>query len=186
VNPIHWDLGEGIVVRTYTPDDDRALYDLIDANRTHLRPWMIWEHTTKAPGDTRAWIQRCLDSPSDIEGNGLWVDGAIGGGIGLTIDTLANSGEIGYWLAESFQGRGVVTRACKRFFDFAFDDLGLHRMELKAAVENARSRAVAERLGMQQEGVQRDGCRVADGYLDLVEYGILEDEWRARRTAVGG
>ena len=38
---------------------------------------------------------------------------------------------------------------------------------------------------MQQEGVQRDGCRVADGYLDLVEYGILEDEWRARRAAVG-
>jgi ribosomal-protein-serine acetyltransferase len=185
VNPIHWDLGEGIVVRTYTPDDDRALFDLIDANRTHLRPWMIWEHTTKAPGDTRAWIQRCLDSPSDVEGNGLWVDGAIAGGIGLSVDTLANSGEIGYWLAESFQGRGVVTRACKRFFDFAFDDLGLHRMELKAAVENSRSRAVAERLGMQQEGVQRGGCRVADGYLDLVEYGILEDEWRARRAAVG-
>jgi ribosomal-protein-serine acetyltransferase len=185
VNPILWDLGDGIVVRTYTPDDDRALYDLIDANRTHLRPWMIWEHTTKEPSDARAFIQRCLDSQSDVEGNGLWIGGVLAGGMGLTIETLANSGEIGYWLGEPFQGRGIVTRACERFFDLAFDELGLHRMALKAAVGNARSRAVAERLGMQQEGVLRDGCRVVDGYLDLVEYGILEDEWRARRSAVG-
>jgi ribosomal-protein-serine acetyltransferase len=185
VNPIHWDLGDGVVIRTYTLDDDRALFDLIDANRAYLRPWMIWEHTTKTPGDTRTWIQACLDSPMDVEGNGVWVDGAMAGGIGLTIDTLANSGEIGYWLAEPFQGRGIVTRGCERFFDFAFDELGLHRMELKAAVENERSRAVAARLGMHQEGVQRDGCRIADGYLDLVEYGVLEDEWRARRAAGG-
>jgi ribosomal-protein-serine acetyltransferase len=181
VNPIRWDLGDGIVVRTYTLDDDRELFELIDANRAHLRPWMIWEGTTKAPSDTRAFIQRCLDSPSDVEGNGLWVDGAIVGGMGLTVDTLANSGEIGYWLGEPFQGRGIVTRACQRFFDFAFDELGLHRMALKAAVGNAPSRAVAERLGMREEGVERDGCRIAAGYLDLVRYGILEDEWRGRR-----
>jgi len=55
-------------------------------------------------------------------------------------------------------------------------------MELQAATENARSRAIAERLGMTQEGVARDGIRVADGYLDSVSYAILEDEWRARRV----
>jgi ribosomal-protein-serine acetyltransferase len=186
VNPIHWDLGDGIVVRTYTPDDDRALFDLIDANRAHLRPWMIWEPTTTAVSDARRWIESCLASPTDLEGNGLWVDGALAGGIGVTLNTVSNSGEIGYWLGSEYEGRGIVTRVCARFLDHVFDDLGLHRMKLSAAVENARSRGVARRLGMREEGVTRDGCRVADGYLDLVWYGILEDEWRARRGAFGG
>jgi ribosomal-protein-serine acetyltransferase len=54
-------------------------------------------------------------------------------------------------------------------------------MELCAATGNARSRAVAERLGMRQEGILRDGVRTAEGFKDLVIYGILDDEWRARR-----
>jgi ribosomal-protein-serine acetyltransferase len=182
VNQIYWDLGDGALVRSYALDDAQALYDLIDANREHLRPWMIWEHTTKSVDDTRTFIQSCLDEPVSIEGNGIWVDGELAGGIGLDIDTLSNSGEIGYWLAERYVGRGIVTRACERFFDMAFDELGLHRMELQAASGNVRSRAVANRLGMFEEGVARDGIRVANGYLDSVEYGILEDEWRARRV----
>jgi ribosomal-protein-serine acetyltransferase len=182
VNQIHWDLGDGAVVRTYTLGDAPALYHLIDANRDHLRPWMIWEHTTKSVEDTRTFIQSCLDAPVDIEGNGIFVDGDLAGGIGMGIDTLSNSGEIGYWLAKPYEGRGIITRACERFFDMAFDELGLHRMELQAASGNSRSRAVAGRLGMREEGVWRDGIRVADGYLDSVGYGILEDEWRARRV----
>ncbi|HJX08492.1 MAG TPA: GNAT family protein [Actinomycetota bacterium] len=182
MNQIYWDLGDGIVVRSYTLDDAQALHDVIDANRDHLRPWMIWEHTTKSAEDTRTFIQSCLDEPVSIEGNGIWVDGELAGGIGLDIDSLSNSGEIGYWLAKDHEGRGLVTRACERFFDMAFDQLGLHRMELQAAAGNMRSRAVAQRLGMREEGTWRDGIRVADGYLDSVGYGILEDEWRARRV----
>jgi ribosomal-protein-serine acetyltransferase len=181
VNALHWDLGDGLVVRTYTLDDAQALFDLIDANREHLRPWMIWEQTTKSPDDARTFIQSCLDASVDIEGNGIWVGGELAGGVGLTIDTLSNSGEIGYWLAKVYEGRGFMTRVCERFFEVAFEELGLHRMELQAATTNERSRAVASRLGMREEGIWRDGIRVADGYLDAVGYGILEDEWRRVR-----
>lgn len=182
---INFDLGDGVAVRTYVPGDAEELFDLIDANRSHLRPWMIWEPATVSVEDSRKWIEDCLARTTDVEGNGLWDGPTMIGGIGLSLDTLANSGEIGYWLDPRYEGRGVVTRACAKFFDFAFDELRLHRMELSAAVENARSRAVAERLGMQQEGIARGGCRVADGYLDMVTYGILEDEWRVRREQDG-
>ena len=182
MNQLQWDLGEGTAVRTYVPGDAEELFALVDTSRDRLRPWMIWESTTKVIDDTRRFIDSCLSS-NDFEGNGLWRDGRLIGGVGLSIDTLSNSGEIGYWLGEGHEGRGIVTRACSRFFDFAFDELALHRMELQAAVENAKSRAVAERLGMHEEGIARDGCRVAGGYLDSVTYGILEDEWRARRVA---
>ena len=91
MNPIRWDLGGGLVVRSYTPDDDRALFDLIDANRARLRPWMIWEPTTKAVGDARAWIEACLASPVDMEGNGMWVDGELAGGVGLSAIMIAHA-----------------------------------------------------------------------------------------------
>jgi ribosomal-protein-serine acetyltransferase len=181
VNPIYWDLGDGLEVRTLTPDDARASFALVDANRDRLRPWMIWEPQTKTADDSRAFIVRCLASPTDIEGNGMWVDGHLAGGIGLRIDVGDSSGEIGYWIGSEFEGRGIITRACRSFFDFAFDELGLHRMELCAASGNVRSRAVADRLGMRQEGVLRDGVRTPEGFKDLVIYAILEDEWRAHR-----
>ena len=185
MNPIHWDLGEGLVIRTFTLDDDAALFEAIDANRDRLRPWMIWEPRYKSAADARQWIASCLES-TDLEGNGLWVDGALAGGIGMGLNTVANSAEIGYWLAGQYEGRGLVTRGCARFFDFGFDELGLHRISLHAAVENDRSRAVAVRLGMLEEGVARDGYRVGDAYQDLVAYGILEDEWRAYRETSRG
>jgi ribosomal-protein-serine acetyltransferase len=179
VNPIYWDLGDGVEVRTYTPDDDAEVFALVDANRARLHPWMIWEPQTRSPEDTRAFIARSLASETDIEGNGIWVDGRLGGSMGLRVDVGDAAGEIGYWIGAEFEGRGIVTRACRRFFDFAFVELGLHRIELCAAAENARSRAVAARLGMRQEGVLHDGVRTPDGYRDLVIYGILEDEWKA-------
>ena len=182
MNPIRWDLGDGLVVRTYIADDAQELFDLIEANRERLRPWMIWEPLTKTVEDSRRFIERTTSSMTDMEGNGVWLDGKLIAGAGLRVDTLPNSGEIGYWIDGDHEGQGIVTRVCERFFDFGFDELRLHRMELQAAATNVRSRAVADRLGMTQEGVARDGIRVADGYLDSVSYSILEDEWRARRV----
>jgi ribosomal-protein-serine acetyltransferase len=181
VNPIYWDLGDGLQIRTFTPDDAEVSFALVEANRDRLHPWMIWEPDTKSPDDTRAFIVRSLASETDLDANGMWVEGRLAGTIGLRIDPGDATGEIGYWIGSEFEGRGIVTRACRRFFDFAFEGLGLHRMELCAATGNARSRAVAERLGMRQEGILRDGVRTAEGFKDLVIYGILDDEWRARR-----
>lgn len=182
MNPIYWDLGDGIAVRTYTLDDAAEAFALVDANRDRLHPWMIWEPQTRTPADTRAFIERCLASETDLEGNGIWVDGRLAGSIGLRVDVSDAGAEIGYWIGGDFEGRGIITRACRRFFDFAFDELGLHRVELCAADTNTRSRSVAERLGMRQEGVLRGGVRTPEGFLDLVIYGILDIEWRAQAS----
>jgi ribosomal-protein-serine acetyltransferase len=182
VNPIRWDLGDGVVVRTLTPDDANELFDLVEANRDRLRPWMPWEPMTTTPDDTRGFIERALASETDLDANGIWVDGRLSGSIGMRVDASDSKADIGYWLDRDAEGRGIVTTACERFLSFAFEELGLHRVGLCAAVGNRRSRAVAERLGMAQEGVVRGGQRVADGFVDLALYGLLADDWRARTT----
>jgi ribosomal-protein-serine acetyltransferase len=177
VNPLNWDLGDGAVVRTLTPDDDVELFALVERNRDRLRPWMPWEPTTKGPADVRAFIERALASDTDSEANGIWVDGRLCGTIGITVDPLNENAEIGYWIDRDAEGRGLVTRTCRRCLAFLFDELGLHRVALEAGVENARSRAVAVRLGMTEEGIEREAGRVADAYVDVVRYGILAREW---------
>ena len=54
----------------------------------------------------------------------------------------------------------------------------LNRIEIRAAVGNARSRAIPERLGFKQEGTLREAERVGDAYLDAVVYSMLGSEWR--------
>ena len=181
MNPILWELGDGIVVRTLTPDDDVELFALVDRNRDRLRPWMAWEPMTKGPADTREFIERALASEHDREGNGIFLDGRMIGSAGLQVDTMDAKAEVGYWIDGDAEGRGIVTRTCERFLELAFDELGLHRVELHAATGNARSRAVAERLGMVEEGAGRENGRIDGGFVDLVMFGILDREWRARR-----
>jgi ribosomal-protein-serine acetyltransferase len=178
VNPIRWQIDDDAFVRTLVPDDAEAVFAVIDANRAHIRPWMPWEPLEREPADVRAFIQRSIASETDLEGNGIWVGERFAGGIGLSIDPLNASGEIGYWVASSFEGRGLVTRACRLFLGHGFRELGLHRISIHAATQNTRSRAVAERLGLQQEAVLRQAGRTGDGtFVDLVVYAMLEHEW---------
>jgi ribosomal-protein-serine acetyltransferase len=180
VRPIEWDIGDGVVIRTLMPEDAEVLFELVDANRARLYPWMPWVPTTVGPADTGAFIERSRASEHDLEGNGIWLDGRLVGSIGMRVDPMDQKGELGYWIDGDAEGRGIVTRGCERFCDVAFEELHLHRVELYAATENTRSRAVAERLGMIQEGIGRENGRVPDGFVDLVAYAVLADEWAER------
>jgi ribosomal-protein-serine acetyltransferase len=176
---IDLDLGDRVRIRTLDPGDAEALFAVVDANRERLRPWMPWEPSTRSTADTLAFIVGARASVTDAEANGIWVDGELAGTIGMSIDTLSNSAEIGYWIDAAHEGRGIVTRGCRRLVEEAFGALGIHRVSLRAATGNARSQAVAERLGMRREGVLRDAERVHDGYHDIVVFSILEHEWRS-------
>jgi ribosomal-protein-serine acetyltransferase len=85
--------------------------------------------------------------------------------------------EIGYWIAESEQGRGVVTRGVEGLTEHAFSVWNMNRVELRAGVDNTSSRRVAERLGFTLEGVLRQAERVGDRYVDLAVYAMLAAEW---------
>jgi ribosomal-protein-serine acetyltransferase len=178
VKPIYWPIDDGAFVRTFTPDDAQELFALVEANRERLERWMPWAESTRSVADQLGFIERGLASEHDQEANGIWVGDRVVGAIGLSVNTLVNAGELGYWIDAGHEGRGLVTKASRRFLDHAFGVLKLHRVALRAGVENRRSRAVAERLGFREEGVIRDGDRVGGGrYVDMVLYGLLEDEW---------
>ena len=172
------DLGDGVEIRVLEPDDAQEIFDLVDIERDRLRPWMPWVDPTTSPTDVRTFIEGARAS-GGLEGLGLFAQGAYVGGLGLRVEDRHADAELGYWIGSAYEGRGLVTLACRALIDHAFGELGLHRVTICAATGNVRSRAIPERLGFTEEGRLREADRTASGYPDLVVYGLLEQEWRA-------
>lgn len=180
VSPFPIDLGGGVSLRRLTLEDAEAVFRVVDANRERLTVWMPWIDGTQGVEDQRAWIERVTADPDEHEGVGIFVDERYVGGAGLSVGPFKIAGEIGYWIDAAHEGQGLVTRAVRALVGLGFGEVGLHRITIRAGVDNARSRAIPERLGFTQEGVLRgDGKGSAGhGFHDLVVYGLLEDEWR--------
>lgn len=163
--------------------DAEELFRLVDANREHLGRWLPWVSHVRTVDDEHAWIKsRLAAGASDAELPLLILEnGKIVGTVGvLGLGSPGRAGEIGYWLARSAEGRGVMTRAVRAALKYCFDARSMNRIQIRAAVDNVRSRAVAERLGFVLEGVQRQAVRASDGrFEDLAVYSLLASEWKA-------
>lgn len=92
--------------------------------------------------------------------------------------------ELGYWIAVDHWNKGFATEASEALVDFGFRRLGLHRIESRHFLRNPASGKVMQKLGMQQEGIERDSAVKWDRYESLVRYAILEAEWTARRKGI--
>ena len=102
------------------------------------------------------------------------------GRIGLyDIDHHNGIANIGYWLGEKFQGKGVMTSCCRFLISHAFETMSINRIEIKCAVENKPSQGIPERLDFTREGTIRQGERHADGFVDLFLYSLLREEWHS-------
>ena len=171
------DAGDGIELRRLDAEDAEALQEVIERNRDRLRMWMWWTDGSTVE-TTRAFIQAAIDGGTD-DPLGLYVDGTLVGAVGLSADPISGNREIGYWIGHSHEGRGVVTRACRALITHAFAELGCHRITIRAGTANARSRAIAERLGFRHEGTLREAASNPLGYFDMEVYGLLEQDWSA-------
>jgi ribosomal-protein-serine acetyltransferase len=174
------ELGGGAVLRALRPEDGEAVSSLVDRNRVRLARWFAWVDDATDAASQAVWIEAHLAEPCGP--NGIWVGDELAGACDLWLLGRDDTGEVGFWLDEGFVGRGLITRGLHALFTVGFDEHGLHRMQLRAGVDNLRSRAVAKRLKMREEGVLRGAGKVGGGlYVDLVMYGLLADEWQISR-----
>src|SRR5262249_19280462 len=86
--------------------------------------------------------------------------------------------EWGFALGFAFWGSGIFMDAARLVLDFAFDSIGVHRMEAKAAVMNGRGNGAMQKLGMVQEATLRRSFLRNGVYLDQVCWALLADAWR--------
>ena len=95
------------------------------------------------------------------------------------IDQENGIGHMGYWLAQEYNGKGIMTKSVKNLIELGFKYYSLNRIEIRCAEHNLKSRAIPERLGFRQEGTIRRALKVYGEYVDHVIYGLLKEESRA-------
>jgi ribosomal-protein-serine acetyltransferase len=176
-------IDKDIELRPFAATDAEALFALISRNRTHLDPWLRWSGRLQTLEDTRQLIQRFADKQALGDGfhAGLWVGDQLAGGVVVHfINRESRKSEIGYWLGAEYVGQGLVTRAARAVIERLFRVEGMHRIEIQAMIDNLPSRAVAERLGFQLEGIKRESEWVTSAFRDHAMYALLEQDWRSK------
>lgn len=168
------------------PNDAEELFAVVDRERERLGKWLPWLERVKSVEDERAFLR----SSAGAIGQGraypylIRVQGQPAGFVSLIIDLPGHTAKVGYWLGQDYEGRGIVTRGVAFLLDAGFDRLGLHRIEIRAAPGNRRSRAVPERLGFCYEGTARDAGQTSGGRCcDLEVWAMLASDWRGHRSA---
>jgi ribosomal-protein-serine acetyltransferase len=173
-------LGGDAALRLVSMGDAEMLFALVDANRVYLRQWLPWVAGTTHLDHTKRWIEGALRQYATNDGfeAGICLDGQIVGILGLNRINWANrSANIGYWLGEAFQGRGIVSMACQAVTSYAFSALNLNRVEIRAATMNHRSRAIPKRLNFEHEGTLREAEWLGDRFVDHEVYAMLAKHW---------
>jgi RimJ/RimL family protein N-acetyltransferase len=90
--------------------------------------------------------------------------------------------EWGFAIGSAFWGTGAFQDGAELVLDFAFDTIGVHRMEARAAVPNGRGNGALQKIGAVQECLLRKSFLCKGQYLDQVLYAILDIDWRESRT----
>jgi ribosomal-protein-serine acetyltransferase len=180
--PFHLRIDDQLELRQRMPEDAEDLFALTDLNRSYLKEWLPWLDFCSSPGDTRANIEASLKQAADGTGLALaiWVKGQMVGVTGFNeISRMNRIGQIGYWLGEAYQGRGIMTRSVRALIEHGFAAMKLNRITITAATGNRASRSIAEKLGLRIEGTAREAEWLYDHYVDTVRYAILAREWQA-------
>ncbi len=155
---------------------------LVENNREEFRKWFPWVDTTLSSEDIKAFIEKCQKEYKEGKSLDLGVfhDGRWVGSMGFhTINKTNNWGEVGYWLDKDSAGKGIMTSCVKKIMEYGFGELNLHRIQIRCAADNLRSKAVAERLSFKHEGTVREDHKREDGsYVDGLIYGMLVSEWK--------
>jgi ribosomal-protein-serine acetyltransferase len=170
---------QGIELRPLVLDDADELFAAIDLNRAYLRCWLAWLDGVRGAADVAGFIESGIDDRDNDRALrlGIRVQGRLRGAIGLhAIDWTNRSTSIGYWLDSELQGNGIMTACCGRLVDHVFEKLELHRIVIRCATGNMRSRAIPERLGFRQEGIARDAEWLYDRFQDMVIYARLRTD----------
>jgi ribosomal-protein-serine acetyltransferase len=169
-----------LTLRPIEQSDDQALFQLVDRDRDYLRVWQNWPDVLQSYQDMRLYVQTSLFKSRNRQGFDMLIEyhGHIVGKIGIVyINWTQQFGEIGYWLAQNAQGRGLITRAVWLITGYSICTLGIPNIYIRCATGNVKSRAIPERLGFQNEGIQPRQVIIHGQAHDDMLYTLSKKDW---------
>ena len=172
-------IDENIKIELINENHSQPIFDIVDQNRIHLRQWLPFVDRMQTVEFAENFVKGTMQRNKDGNEFAFVIieNDKVIGRIGVyKIDGQNKIGEIGYWLAENLQGKGIITKSSKALIDFCFSDLQLNRIEIKCGTENFKSKTIPEKLNFTREGVIREGELLYDKFIDLNLYSLLKTD----------
>ena len=181
--------GRRVTLRTLNEGDYAEWHEV----RVRCRDWLVpWEPrprgTPPQAEDRGSFVARCNIRERERQlgtgyGFGIFVGGRFAGEVTLSsiLRGPFQSATIGYWVDEALAGRGYVPEAVVMTLHFAFEAIGLHRVEISIIPRNHASRRVVEKLGIRMEGISEGYLEIDGRWEDHVRYAVTAEEWEQRR-----
>lgn len=138
-----------------------------------LRRWLAWVDKVTSVEDEIKNIETARKNNAEYKAliMTILVNGKAVGVIDLhNIDHKNKQAEIGYWISEDFQGRGIITKCVKKIVSIAFTELNIHKLIILTEKENKKSLFVAERAGFVQEGILKNHRTYNNEAKDFIIY----------------
>ena len=182
-------------MRPLVPGDFRAWSEVRQRNGEWLT---VWEpsrqpHQPDPSTDRSAFASRCLQRDRDRSAGtayqfGLFVGDQVVGEVNLNnvIRGAMQSATVGYWIDQRHAGRGYVAEGVVLLVQYAFEQLGLHRIEICIVPRNDRSRRVMQKLQIREEGLAERYLEINGVWEDHIRYAITVEEWQQRRGELLG
>jgi ribosomal-protein-serine acetyltransferase len=170
-----------ILIRPFRAGDEHALYEAVRESIAEVSVWLPWCHQNYSIEESREFVT----SREIASQGGEWYSFGIFekesdkflGGVGINfINRVHQLANLGYWVRTSEAGRGIATTATRLAARFGFEQVGLQRIEIVAALDNIASQRVAEKSGAKREGILRRRLLIRGESLDAVLFSLVPED----------
>lgn len=180
-------LSDGVVlIRPLEQADRDGMFASVRESIAEVSQWLPWCHPAYMPEETSAFIEATRQAwASEAQFAFGIFDAEKGGHLGgISVNHIVRQNRmanIGYWVRTGVTRSGVATRAVRLAAQFAFEDLGITRIEIAAIPENVASRRVAEKAGARFEVIARNRIVMHGQAYPAALYSLLPADLSAPR-----
>ncbi len=181
-------INENISIELLHSKYSEELFGLTESNRTYLRKWLPWLDFNKTVQDTEKFIESTIIQYQEGLGPqyAVFYKDKICGVNGFhRIDKINKIGILGFWLDESYTGKGIISLTTRKLLNIGFYEYKLNKIEIRCASENHKSRTIPERLGFKYEATLRQCEFLYNKYVDHAVYSLLSTEYNLLETDPG-
>lgn len=162
------------------PSFAQEYFEIVSKEQSYLSQWLAWPPHAKNAEFFDVFINKSLHDYANGRSLtcGIIYQNELVGNVSFnSINLSLKKIELGYWLSESKQGKGIMNRVVSYMLNLAFTDYDIEVVKICAATQNSASRAVAEKLGFTLEGILTNNENLNGKIVDHAVYSIHKNDW---------